>query len=67
MLQGWRGWRENVCVRDRVNYFLFGVEQVWKTQFYPQANSDRLVVTTFVGEDSEAACDLAGKSGMINE
>lgn len=39
---------------------MFGVGLVWKTEFYPQVNSERLAVTTFVGEDSEAASNLAG-------
>ena len=46
---------------------MFGVGLVWKTEFYPQVNSERLAVTIFVEEDSEAASNLAGNSGMINE
>ena len=53
LLQRWRQWRENGLV--------------WKTEFYPQVNSERLAVTIFVEEDSEAASNLAGNSGMINE
>ena len=39
---------------------MFGVGLVWKTEFYPQVNSERLAVSIFVEEDSEAASNLAG-------
>lgn len=49
-----------MCVCDGENWFMFSVGLVWKTEFYPQVNFERLAVTTFVGEDSEAASNLAG-------